>query len=104
MLTGNESRPAGNGAAIKKQKAGGRSTGVESTDVAALVQRADYALLVLSGLRNGGTRRNVYFSLPSAQAALDRAARRGVPASLTLVRFTPSGHVRLDELPEAVAR
>lgn len=88
-----ESRPAGNRAAIKTLD------GVtdESTDWAELVQRADHALVVLTGLRRGGTRRNVYFSLPSAQAALARAAARGVAASVTLVRLVPVPFVALDE-------
>lgn len=48
-----------------------------------------HALLVTTGLRTGGVRRHVYFNLPSAQRALERAARRGVPASVHLVRLAP---------------
>lgn len=70
----------------------------ESTDLTAALARADYALLVVSGLRNGGTRRSFYFSLPSALKALDRAASRGVVASITLVKFTPAGHLDLHDL------
>lgn len=95
LLDANESRPAGNEAAIKNT--GGRSE-TSLGDVAGLLHRADYALLVVSGLRNGGTRRSFYFSLPSALKAMDRAASRGVTASITLVKFTPTGHVDLDSI------
>ena len=91
-----ESRPAGNGTAIKIT--GGRSGNQSNTDIAGLLHRADYALLVVSGLRRGGTRRTFYFSLPSALKAMDRAASRGVDASIALVKFSPVGHVDLDGL------
>lgn len=70
----------------------------KDSDIAGLLQRADYALLVVSGLRNGGTRRSFYFSLPSALKAMDRAASRGVTASIALVKFTPAGHLDLEDI------
>ena len=70
----------------------------KDSGIASLLHRADYALLVVSGLRNGGTRRSFYFSLPSALKAMDRAASRGVTASIALVKFTPAGHLDLDSI------
>ena len=65
---------------------------------ASLAEKADHALVVLAGIRNGGTRRRVYFNLPSAHLAVERAHRRGLPASLYLVRLTPVPIADLDSL------
>lgn len=54
------------------------------------------ALLVVSGLRGGGVRRKVVFTLGAALRALDLAAARGVPASVALVRLQPVERVDLD--------
>lgn len=82
---------------------GGRST-VESTELDAILHRTDHALVVLRGLRNGGTRRRVFYSLSSAQSALARAEAAGVPASVHLVRLVPVPFVALDELDGGVQR
>lgn len=63
------------------------STG--SASIAACLERADMALLVVTGLRNGGVRRKVVFTVGAALRALDLAAARGVPASVALVRLQP---------------
>ncbi|WP_434966801.1 hypothetical protein [Janibacter indicus] len=63
-----------------------------------MLQRADHALLLVRGIKGGGTRRRVMFSLPHAHRALETARSQGYPASLTLVRLLPVGHVHLDEL------
>ncbi|WP_155892993.1 hypothetical protein [Intrasporangium chromatireducens] len=65
---------------------------------ASLAETADHALVVLAGIRNGGTRRRVYFNLPSAHLAVERAHRRGLPASLHLVRLLPVPMADLDSL------
>lgn len=54
------------------------------------------ALLVVTGLRNGGVRRKVVFTIAAALRALDLAAARGVPASVALVRLQPVERVDLD--------
>ena len=59
--------------------------GVENS----LTGQGAFALVVLAGLANGGTRRRVMFSLPNAQRAVDRTHTRGLPASLHLVRLAP---------------
>ena len=64
---------------------------------------ATHALVVLSGMANGRTRRHVYLNLPSAQLAVERAAARGLPASLHLVRLVPVPLVMLEDLPADVA-
>lgn len=48
-----------------------------------------YALLVTGR----ATRRHIYFNLPSAQKAIDRARARGADAELMLVRITVEGSV-----------
>ena len=75
---------------------GGRS-GDQTTDLDALLQRADHALLLVRGIKGGGTRRRVMFSLPHAHRALGTARAQGYPASLALVRLLPVGHVDLNE-------
>ena len=85
-------RPAGNGAHSEDQ-AGGRSTvsvsqGAPSTSVEreALRRFADaYAVLVVGK----ATRRHVFFNLPAAERAVDRAHSRGDEAVLVLVRLVP---------------
>ena len=89
MKVTEESRPAGNGTAIK-------ITGGRSTDESTLP--LDHALLVTRTIRGGGIRRRVLFSLPSAQAAVARAEAAGHTATITLVQLVPVGHVDLDEL------
>lgn len=74
-----------------------RTDSSRSAPVAAALERADMALLVVTGLRGGGIRRKVVFTLGAALRALDLAAARGVPASVALVRLEPVGHVDLDE-------
>lgn len=91
----NESRPAGNGTAIKIT--GGRSAD-DSTDLEALTARADHALLVTRVIRGGKVRRRILLSLDAAERAADRAEAAGHPATITLVRLLPVGHVDLDEL------
>ncbi|MFF5323942.1 hypothetical protein ACFY2Y_09460 [Janibacter hoylei] len=56
------------------------------------------ALLVTTGLRGGGVRRRVVFTVGAATRALDLAAARGVPASVALVRLEPVERVNLDGL------
>lgn len=90
-----EKRPAGNGAASWN----GLSSTAKSSrpaDLSAALERADMALLVVTGLRNGGVRRKVVFTIAAALRALDLAAARGVPASVALVRLQPVERVDLD--------
>lgn len=68
----------------------------KTSDLDAALQRSDMALLVVTGLRNGGVRRKVVFTIAAAMRALDLAANRGVPASVALVQLQPVGHVDLD--------
>lgn len=85
-------RPAGNGTHSEDQ-AGGRSTailsqGAPSTSVEreALRRFADaYAVLVVGK----ATRRHVFFNLPAAERAVDRALSRGDDAALVLLRLVP---------------
>lgn len=72
-----------------------RTDSSRSAGVDAALERADMALLVVAGLRNGGTRRKIVFSIAAATRALDLAARRGVPATVALVQLTPVGRVDL---------
>jgi hypothetical protein len=86
-LSPNESRPA-EAAPETPAKKSDHSLG----------ERADHALVVVAGIANGGTRRRVYFNLPSAHLAVERAHRRGLRASLHLVRLVPVPMAALDEL------
>ena len=95
MLDHNESRPQ---AAIPEAAKTFRGVTSDSTDPAVLLARTDHALLVTRTIRGGGVRRRVMFSLPSAQAAVIRAEAAGHPATITLVRLLPVGHVDLDGL------
>ena len=88
-----ERRPVCSGTASKIT--GGRS-GDQSTDLDAMLHRADHALLLVRGIKGGGTRRRVMFSLPHAHRALETARSQGYPASLALVRLLPVGHVDLE--------
>lgn len=90
-----ESRPAGNGTAIKIT--GGRSAD-QSTDLDTLVSRADHALLVTRRIAGGKVRRRILLSLDAAQRAADRAEAAGHQATITLVQMRPVGHVDLDDL------
>lgn len=95
----NRTRPGGNGAHSEDQ-AGGRSTvsvsqGAPSTSVEreALRRFADaYAVLVVGK----ATRRHVFFNLPAAERAVDRAHSRGDDAALVLLRLVPVA----DTVPE----
>lgn len=90
-----ESRPVGGGGIPKITC--GRSE-FESTGSAAIesaLTRGDMALLVVTGLRGGGVRRKVVFTIAAALRCLDLAAARGVPASVALVRLAPVERVAL---------
>lgn len=73
-----------------------RTDSSRSAGVDAALERADMALLVTTGLRGGGVRRRVVFTVGAATRALDLAAARGVPASVALVRLEPVERVDLD--------
>ena len=91
LLDHNESRPQA--ADLRAAKSFGGDTHILATQA---LERADMALLVVAGLRNGGTRRKIVFSIAAATRALDLAARRGVPATVALVQLTPVGRVDLE--------
>ena len=92
----NESRPAGNGTAIKITD--GRSAD-ESTDLLTLSARGDHALLLTRVIRGGKVRRRILLSLDAAERAADRVVAAGYPPpTITLVRLLPVGHVDLDGL------
>ena len=111
MLTTNESRPAGNGAAIKNT--GGRS-GVESTEpvrlshraaLAEVERRADltgYVVRAVTTMTNGAVKVQHYASLHAAVRAAERAERRGCVCVLSLCRVVPVERVDLEA--EGVAR
>lgn len=82
----------------QSENTGGRS-GSNATGTAAIesaLTHGDMALLVVSGLRGGGVRRKVVFTLGAALRCLELAAARGVPASVALVRLAPVERVDLD--------
>lgn len=90
-----ESRP---GRGRQSENTGGRSAshGTGSAAIESALTRGDMALLVVSGLRGGGVRRKVVFTIAAAMRALDLAAARGVPASVALVRLAPVERVDLE--------
>lgn len=95
LLDRNESRPQ---AAIPEAaKSFGGDYG-KSTDLTAHLARVDHALLVTRTIRGGKVRRRILLSLDAAQRAAERAEAAGHPATITLVRLLPVGHVGLDEL------
>lgn len=88
-----DSRPAGNGPASKSLGNVTDSTAhTDSTErtrrVVAEVKDA-YAVVVIGKVK----RRHVFFGLPAAQKAVDRAHARGDFADLVLVRLTPVGEL-----------
>lgn len=67
----------------------GTSDSTGSAPLSAALERADMALLVVTGLRGGGVRRKVVFTVGAAQRCLDLAAARGVSGRVALVRLAP---------------
>lgn len=80
------------------EQSGGRCCTPDSSDLTAVLHRVDHALLVTRSIRGGKVRRRILLSLDAAQRAADRAESAGHPATITLVRLLPVGHVDLDEL------
>lgn len=72
--------------------------GSDANSTRALADRAAYAIVVLAGMRNGGSRRRVFSNLPNAEKAVERCTGRGLPASLHLVRLLPVPMADLDSL------
>lgn len=86
-------RPADNGTVPRIQ--GGESTSsladklTGSPDHRALIDHVHILVLELQTPSGARTRRTTYFSLRTAQRALDRATMRGQRASLILCRLAP---------------
>lgn len=88
-----DSRPAGNGPASKSLGNDSDSTAwTDSSDRARSVVsevKDAYAVLVVGKAK----RRHVFFGLPAAQKAVERAHARGDFADLVLVKLTPVGEI-----------
>lgn len=88
MIREDESRPAGNWTAQEVIS----DTNDYTEDAAVAFFRNSYAVLV----RGKCVRRHLYFNLPAAQRAVERALARGDRADLVLVRLVPVDSRHLD--------
>lgn len=96
MLDANESRPAGNGAAIKINVDARSAPSID--DLPEVLLRADHALLVTRRIKGGKVRHRLMLSLAAAERAVELARKAGQPATITLVKLQPVGLVDLAEL------
>lgn len=93
-----ESRPAGNGTASQKLAGQALQSVAAAADTnhedapAAVFFRNCYAVLV----RGKSVRRHLYFNLPAAERAAQRATTRGHRAELVLVKLVPVDSRHLD--------
>lgn len=99
MSPGRRSSPGGGSEGASRVIAATDSTVSQTAATPSFPLCADHAVVALVGLSTGGVRRHVYFNLPNAQRAVERAHSRGLSGRLILVRLLQVPVAPLAEAP-----